>query len=259
MKDLIIDLINIPTTPEEDHNIRKTTWINNRLVELKEGIHTIYYIGHQDSFQISENGSEIITTQAFPIRVKNPITDEKILNTAIKRAYRLNTDEDVSIFQTELLSLYQTNPNSAKLVEYNEFVKWVKNELIIAKGISLGDAKRIVKDKIEQYDKSEFINVFYINGSKGWLDKNTRVGLLNSINIEKLNGYSKTNIWLGTEYFSLPIDTAINFLMELELYAKQCYNTTAEHLRNIEQLEEIEKILNYDFTLNYPNVINIKV
>ena len=45
--------------------------------------------------------------------------------------------------------------------------------------------------------------------------------------------------------------------MKLELYAKQCYNKTAEHKYNLEQLSIPEEILEYNYTEGYPEKLNI--
>ena len=46
-------------------------------------------------------------------------------------------------------------------------------------------AKKEVIRKIDAYDKSSDVNSFLLNGIQVWLDKDTRVGLMNSIKIEK--------------------------------------------------------------------------
>jgi hypothetical protein len=41
---------------------------------------------------------------------------------------------------------------------------------------------------IYDYDKSEAVNSFTVNNESMWLDKATRVGLVNSTNVAKANG-----------------------------------------------------------------------
>lgn len=106
--------------------------------------------------------------------------------------------------------------------------------------------------ELRMYDASEEVNHFSINGVPGWLNKNTRVGLMNSINIEKKVGREVTNIWLDDTLFVLSIEKAIDMLHQVELYALACYDTTQRHIKTINQLQTKEEIESYDFRTGYP-------
>ena len=254
MKNLIINRVSIPDSIEEDFNKNRTTWIDDKLVEFDEGSHIIYYIDHKNEYIVDEIGKEKLITLAYPIRVEKPITRDKIIMSAVKDAYCLSSDEDITNFQLKLL---QENNDSSEVIKYREFISWVNNNLNIAKGISIEDAKKLMIEKINNYDESENVNSFILNGHAAWLDKNTRVGLMNSISIEKQTGHDKTTLWLGLQSFTIQIELAINLLNQLELYAKDCYNKTAEHKYHIEQLTTVNDILNYDFTEGYPKKLKI--
>ena len=109
---------------------------------------------------------------------------------------------------------------------------------------------------LQEYDASEAVNQFNINGAFGWLNKSTRVGLMNSINIERESGRSETSIWLGDTQFVLPIEKAIDTLCQLELYALTCYNVTQGHINAIYQLDTKEAIETYNFKANYPGKLS---
>lgn len=47
--------------------------------------------------------------------------------------------------------------------------------------------KNLIK-KVDEFDSSDEVNSFFLNGIKVWLDKDTRVGLMNSLTIEKNSG-----------------------------------------------------------------------
>jgi hypothetical protein len=66
-----------------------------------------------------------------------------------------------------------------------------------------------------------------------WLDKSTRVGLMNSLNIEKSSGKATSTLWFGNIKLTINTDAAIQMLSSLELYALSCYNKTAEHKVNV--------------------------
>ena len=111
-------------------------------------------------------------------------------------------------------------------------------------------------EQITEYDQSEDVNSFTLQGKQMWLPKETRVGLVNSITIEKNAGKKTTILWFDGEKYELPVDTALQMLSALELYAVQCYNTTAMHKANVISLESVDDVVNYDYTLHYPEKLN---
>ena len=120
-------------------------------------------------------------------------------------------------------------------------------------------AKRKVIKAIDEYDVSMEVNSFFLNGLQVWLDKSTRVGLMNSLNIEKLAGKETSTLWFGNIKLDINTEAAIQMLSSLELYALECYNKTAEHKVNVENLTSVEDIINYDFTEGYPDKLNLSV
>ena len=121
---------------------------------------------------------------------------------------------------------------------------------------ALGVIKEEAIEQITEYDQSEDVNSFTLQGKQMWLPKETRVGLVNSITIEKNAGKKTTVLWFGGEKYELPVDTALQMLSTLELYAVQCYNTTAMHKANVISLESVCDVVNYDYTLHYPEKLN---
>ena len=106
--------------------------------------------------------------------------------------------------------------------------------------------------KIQDYDKSEGVNSFTLNGRLVWLDKDTRVGLVNSLQIEKSAGRVDTELWLNGFMYKLPIDYVLQMLVVLELYAKECYNMTQQHIANVKNLDDLNRVWNYNYTKGYP-------
>lgn len=86
----------------------------------------------------------------------------------------------------------------------------------------------------------------------------TRVGLVNSINYEKAEGNSITNLWYEGIKYTLNIDTALVMLKQLELYALECYNTTQTHIANISKLKTVEEVKSYNYKTGYPSILNFK-
>ena len=111
-------------------------------------------------------------------------------------------------------------------------------------------------EQITEYDQSEDVNSFTLQGKQMWLPKETRVGLVNSVTIEKNAGKETTVLWFGGEKYELPVDTALQMLAALELYALECYNVTAAHKAAVNALESVEDVVAYDYTQGYPEKLN---
>ena len=111
-------------------------------------------------------------------------------------------------------------------------------------------------EQITEYDQSEDVNSFTLQGKQMWLPKETRVGLVNSVTIEKNAGKKTTVLWFGGEKYELSVDTALQMLSALELYALECYNVTAAHKAAVNALESVEDVVAYDYTQGYPEKLN---
>lgn len=119
--------------------------------------------------------------------------------------------------------------------------------------------KRKVIKAIDDYDVSIEVNSFFLNGLQVWLDKSTRVGLMNSLTIEKTAGKEISTLWFGNIKLDINTEAAIQMLSALELYALECYNKTSEHKVNVRNMTSVEDIVNYDFTAGYPDKLNFNV
>ena len=121
---------------------------------------------------------------------------------------------------------------------------------------SLDVIKEEAIEQITEYDQSEDVNSFTLQGKQMWLPKETRVGLVNSVTIEKNAGKETTVLWFGGEKYELSVDTALQMLSALELYALECYNVTAAHKAAVNALESVEDVVAYDYTQGYPEKLN---
>ena len=112
---------------------------------------------------------------------------------------------------------------------------------------------------IEEYDVSQNVNGFSLNGVVVWLDKATRVGLMNSTKIAKEAGLETTTLWLDSVKLEVDCDKAIQLLSALEMYALECFNVTAAHKLAVSKLETIEEVEAFDITADYPSQLTINV
>lgn len=121
----------------------------------------------------------------------------------------------------------------------------------------IAELKELKNDEITKYDTSSNVNVFSLNGVDVWLNRDTRVSLMNSTTIAKNMGQENTTLWLGTIKITVKCDQAIQLLSALEMYALSCFNKTAEHKKNVEALSTINEIVSYDYTVGYPEKLNL--
>ncbi len=118
------------------------------------------------------------------------------------------------------------------------------------------EVRKIKVSEIQIFDKSANVNSFDLLDKSMWLDKSTRVGLFNSISIEKNVGKTHTTLWYDAVKYVIPIPNALAMLNALELYALNCYNVTQSHIAVVRSLQTIEEIENYDYTVGYPEKLS---
>ena len=114
---------------------------------------------------------------------------------------------------------------------------------------------RAKKDKIreiEDYDASSSVNEFYVQGHPIWLDKSTRAGLKLRFEAEMQSGKTETVLWYNGTQYPLSVETAVQMLLAIELYASACYDNTQKHISLLDTIESVDDIAAYDYTVGYP-------
>ena len=124
---------------------------------------------------------------------------------------------------------------------------------------TLEKAKKDKLAAILAYDTSSDVNGFMLNGNKVWLDKGTRLGLMNSIQITRDMGQDTTTLWFDGYKLEVRCDMAIMLLSSLEMYALECFNVTAAHKKAVSELTTIEEVEAYDYKTGYPKQLDINL
>lgn len=124
---------------------------------------------------------------------------------------------------------------------------------------ALTNAIRSKLAEITAYDTSSNVNGFKLNGSVVWLDKATRVGLMNSTTIAKAAGQQTTTLWLGENKLEVDCDKAIQLLSALEMYALDCFNVTAKHKKAVSEMTSVEQVEAFDIAADYPKQLEMTV
>lgn len=144
---------------------------------------------------------------------------------------------------------YDENEVQKAFVEFSAKMNALKLEQVKADKIA----------EITAYDTSDKVNGFTLNGLLVWLEKATRVGLMNSTTIAKAAGQQTTTLWLGGIKLVVDCDKAIQLLSALEMYALECFNVTASHKAAVSELTTIEEVESYDYKAGYPKMLEMSV
>lgn len=157
------------------------------------------------------------------------------------------------------------NENGMATTEVVERKVWVYDGVRLETGGMTSEAaltaaaQKMVLAEIDKHDTSSAVNGFILNGRRVWLDKATRVGLMNSTTIAKAMGQPTTTLWLGDVKLVVECDKAIQLLSALEMYALECFNVTAAHKKAVAEMSTVESVLGYDYTVGYPEVLKMSV
>ena len=120
-------------------------------------------------------------------------------------------------------------------------------------------AQKMVLEQIDKYDTSPSVNGFMLNGQRAWLNKDTRVGLMNGVSVAKACGMERMSLWIGGREYVMDVERLEELLVNVEVYAMGCYNVTAGHRRAVAGLTTLEAVLGYDFKAGYPQMVNVVV
>lgn len=137
-----------------------------------------------------------------------------------------------------------------------ELDKIVKQFVVSLKDFDLVMLTKI--QKLKEYDSSLAVNEFSYNGQSMWFTSLERGKIMQGIASEEALG--KTETFLGHESgfsVTLPIEQAKALLNAIEVYAKECYNTTFQHTQNIRALTDAQEVMDYDYTTGYPQKLEL--
>ena len=133
---------------------------------------------------------------------------------------------------------------------------WLDTGGMASEQALLAAAQREVLSAIAAYDASDSVNAFVLDGQRGWLDKDTRMGLRQNVADRRVLGRESIVIWVDGKPHSMDLDRAEGFLRALENYAYACKAVTSEHKAKVASMQTIEEVLGYDYREGYPSIIH---
>ena len=165
-------------------------------------------------------------------------------NQIVLHGTRTIKDKDGNEKEVKIQSI---NPREEMLLAdgWVEYVEPKVDELVLA--------KQKATIRIKRYDSSSEVNAFYMQGQHMWLDKATRAGLMLRFHAEQNMGYDYTTLWYNGQMYEITLAGAFQMLYALEVYASACYDNTQRHLAEIQGLQTIEEVQNYNYTVGYPD------
>lgn len=114
--------------------------------------------------------------------------------------------------------------------------------------------------KINEYDVSENVNDFTINGAiHAWFTPAERTNYSLSISAAKLLAQDTLVFAVGENVLQVKTEDAEKMLAAIQLYADGCYMVTKQHQLAVANLTSVEEIDSFDYTAGYPEKLNFNL
>lgn len=149
------------------------------------------------------------------------------------------------------MSIY--NPTDQDMIDAG-WLEWTPPEPAAAEKLRAAKEEKI--QQIENYDSSDAVEQFTINGTPMWLSHEVRQQVKTSVEAYVATGAEEcTKIFNGVEY-TFPCATWLQMLSALEVYAAEALNTTERHKLAVSKLTSVKKVRDYVYTEGYPEKLN---
>lgn len=143
------------------------------------------------------------------------------------------------------------NPSEKTLLEHG----YVKVEMPENKLQKVIDAKVA---EILAYNDSNAVNEFTLDGVPTWVELEKRLPIHRDIVLDIEKGKEESTIWLNGYKMVLNCQLALKLIDAIESYAYEAHNVMQTHLFNVRGLKSVEEVEKYDYTVNYPQKLNLK-
>lgn len=169
----------------------------------------------------------------------------------MKRYYNIINNKEVFFTGNVLYTEQGTiiNPTEEQMLEAGWLV-YQEPEPSNAEKLAAAKAEKIAQ--IENYDASPNVEQFTINGTPMWLNHEVRQQIKTSVEAYIATGAETvTKIFDEVEY-TFPCEMWLQMLAALEVYAAEALNATERHKINVNKLNNIQDVIDYDYTTGYP-------
>ncbi len=112
--------------------------------------------------------------------------------------------------------------------------------------------------EIKEYDNSDAVNSFKLNGVSVWINREDRIGTRRAIELDIASGKTESEIWLNGFKLVVNSQLALKLLDAVGHYAYSAYNVTQSHIFAVKNLTSINEVEKYDYTKSYPPKLDLK-
>lgn len=112
--------------------------------------------------------------------------------------------------------------------------------------------------EIKEYDNSDAVNSFKLNGIPVWINREDRIGTRRAIELDIASGKTESEIWLNGFRLVVNSQLALRLLDAVGHYAYSAYNVTQSHIFAVKNLTSINEVEKYDYTKGYPEKLDLK-
>ena len=123
----------------------------------------------------------------------------------------------------------------------------------------LEQAKLTKTREIKEYNSSSNVDGFYLNGVKHWLTLDERKAAELSTKAHITLGHETTEQCMGGVFYTIPCESLIYMLAELEIYALECLNHAKRQEAEVMAMTDIASVENYDVTAGYPEMLRFEL
>ena len=170
-----------------------------------------------------------------------------------KRYYNATTKEWYTEGQTMTRELengvFSGIPSVEQLTAWG-FVEWHEPAPTPEQLLERAKANKIAD--LMDYDQSDAVDSFTINGNTMWLTVEERQQIATQISANEAVGRTNMTRWFGGASYTFPLVTWKQMLVDLEVYAGDAINVTESHKAAINALTTVEDVEEYDFETGYP-------
>lgn len=132
-------------------------------------------------------------------------------------------------------------------------------ELVPAKEPTLAEVKANKIAEIQNYDNSSAVNSFLLNGEEAWLTPDERVRYSNSLNSYKRLGLEEAAFVINGKAFTVSVEVAELLLAKISVYADACFMITTQHITEVNTLNSIDEVNEFDITAGYPEKLTFEI
>lgn len=179
---------------------------------------------------------------------------ETVLQPSFKTGTTLEEYENEAylLLNAEQEQFYNDHPDASQVECWNMALTPKEEQPVIPVPDPVETARGQKIWSIIEYDRSEAVNSFIVNGVSAWLTPDVRANYRSSIESAELLGESNITFIIAGIVATSTLQEARIMLAKIQRYADGCTIVTETHKANVNSLSTVQEIEAYDYTVGYP-------